>query len=122
MIDARDPAAALVGDLRARGVPVNVTTQSDAARACTALVSAVDESRLWHVDQPVLRTALRVAKKKPLAGSAGKAGMWEWDLEDPTSEVAALRAITLAHFGLTFVKKRTGTGRARGSRRAVVLT
>jgi hypothetical protein len=122
MIDSRDPAAALVGDLRARGVPVNVTTQSDAARACTALVSAVDESRLWHVDQPALRTALRVAKRKPLAGSAGKAGMWEWDLEDPTSEVAALRAITLAHFGLTFVKKRTGTGRDRGSRRAVVLT
>lgn len=122
MIDSRDPAAALVGDLRARGVLVNVTTQSDAARACTALVSAVEESRLWHVDQPALRTALRVAKKKPLAGSAGKAGMWEWDLEDPTSEVAALRAVTLAHFGLTFVKKRTGTGRGRGSRRAVVLT
>lgn len=121
MIDGRDPAAALIGDLRARGVKVNVTTASDAARACTALTTAVAEMTLHHVDQPAIRTALRIARKKPLGGAAGKAGMWEWDLDDPTTEVAALRALTLAYYGLTFVKKRTGGGRSNGSRRAVVL-
>lgn len=117
MIDSRDPAAALIGDLRARGVKVNVTTQSDSARACTALQAAVKEQSLHHIDQPAIRAALRIAKKKPI----GKAGLWEWDPEDPTPEVAALRAITLAHYGLSFEKKRTGEGRSNGSRRAVVL-
>lgn len=121
MIDSRDPAAALIGDLRARGVRVNATTQSDAARACTALVAAVEERSVRHVDQPVIRAALRVAQKKPLGGASGKAGMWEWDLGDPTAEVAALRAMTLALYGLSFEKKRTGQGRSNGSRRAVVL-
>jgi hypothetical protein len=119
MIDSRDPAAAFIGELKARGVKVNVTTQSDAAKACMGLLTAVDEHRIWHVDQPAIRTALRVARKKPI----GKArlGLWEWDLNDPTAELAALRALTLAHFGLSFDKKRTGNGRSVSSRRAVSL-
>jgi hypothetical protein len=117
MIDSRDPAAAFINELRARGVKVNATTQSDAAKACMGLLTAVEERRIWHVDQPVIRTALKVARRKPI----GKAGLWEWDLEDPTPEMAALRAMTLAHFGLSLDKKRTGSGRSVGNRRAVVI-
>ncbi len=117
MIDLRDPAAAFVNDLRNAGVKVNTTSQSDAGRACMGFVAAVDEGRIWHVDQPAIRAALTIARKKPI----GKAGLWEWDLDDPTAEVAALRAITLAHFGLSFKKKRTGNGRSTGNRTAVVL-
>lgn len=117
MIDSRDPAAAFINDLRSRGVKVNATTQSDAAKACTGLLQAVEEARIWHVDQPAIRAALRTARKKPI----GKAGLWEWDPEDPTAEMAALRALTLAHFGLSLVKKRTGSGRSTGNRRAVAL-
>jgi hypothetical protein len=117
MIDSRDPAAAFINELRSRGVRVNATTQSDAARACMGLLTAVEERRIWHVDQPAIRTALRVARKKPI----GKAGLWEWDMEDPTPEMAALRSMTLAHFGLSLVRKRTGSGRTTGSRKAVVI-
>jgi hypothetical protein len=119
MIDSRDPAAAFINELRARGVKVNATTQADAAKACTGLVQAVEELRIWHVDQPAIRTALRTARKKPI-GKAGL-GLWEWDPNDPTAEIAALRALTLAHFGLSLDKKRTGGGRSVGNRKAVAI-
>lgn len=108
MIDSRDPAASFVNELRTRGVKVNVTSQSDAGRACGGLLDAVAEGRVWHCDQPAIRGGLTVAEKKPI----GKAGLWEWNLDDPTPEIAALRALTLAHYGLSFTKrsaqKRTG--------------
>lgn len=105
MIDSRDPAASLINELRARGVKVNATTASDMGKACVGLVGGVAESRIQHCDQPAIRTALATAKKKPV----GKAGLWEWDLEDLTPEMAALRALTLAHYGLSFkkIKKKT---------------
>lgn len=103
MIDSRDPAASFVNELRSRNVKVNVTTQSDAGRACGGLSDAVNEGRLMHCGQPALRTGLSVANKKDV----GKAGVWEWALDDPLPEVAALRAITLAHYGLNLSKTRT---------------
>jgi hypothetical protein len=114
MIDSRDPAASFVNELRSRGVKVNVTSQSDAARACGGLLDAVTEGRVWHCGQPAIRAGLTIAEKRDV----GKGGLWEWDLNDPTAEVAALRALTLAHYGLSFTRPaRKGTG----ERRAVVL-
>ncbi|KQP83752.1 terminase large subunit domain-containing protein [Aeromicrobium sp. Leaf291] len=113
-IDGRDPAAALVNELRAAKVKVNVTTQSDSARASLGFSEAVAEGRVAHVDQPTVREALVVARKKLV----GKAGLWEFD---PDDDIAALRAITLARYGLTFKNKRTGDGRRTGTRRGVVL-
>lgn len=117
MIDSRDPAAAFVNELRGRGVKVNVTTQQDAGKAFIGFTTAVSESRIWHVDQPAIRAGLAIAKTKAI----GKTELREWDLNDPTAEVAALRAITLAHYGLSLTKKRTGNGRSTGNRTAVVL-
>lgn len=119
MIDSRDPAAAFINELRARGVKVNVTTQADAGKACMGLLTAVDEARIWHVDQPAIRAALKIGRKKLI----GKAGLWEWDLDDPTAEMAALRAMTLVHYGLSLDKKRTGNGRRSSSgRKGMVLS
>lgn len=115
MIDSRDPAASFINELRSRGVRVNATTAQDAGRACGGLVDAIDEGRVWHCGQPALEAALRVARAK----AVGKAGLWEWDLEDSTPEVAALRAVTLAHYGLSFKKRPTGRGRT-SNRRGVV--
>jgi hypothetical protein len=112
MIDSRDPAASFVNELRARGVKVNVTSQSDAGRACGGLLDSVTEGRVWHCDQPAIRAALTVAEKKAI----GKAGLWEWNLDDPTPEVAALRALTLAHYGLSFARRSTNKA---GGRRVV---
>lgn len=113
-IDTRDPAAALVNDLRAARIKVNVTTLSDSVKACMGLADAVEDEQIEHVDQPTVREALLVARKKPI----GKAGQWEFD---PDDDIAALRAITLARYGLTFKKKRTGEGRRTSNRRAVVV-
>lgn len=106
MIDSRDPAASFVNELRSRGVKVNVTSASDSGRACGGLLDAVNEGRVWHCDQPAIRAALQVAEKRDV----NKAGMWEWDLTDPTPEIAALRALTLAHYGLSFKKPRKTDG------------
>jgi len=103
MIDSRDPAASFVNELRTRGVKVNVTSASDAGRACGGLLDAVNEGRVWHCDQPTIASALRVAAKRDI----GKGGLWEWDLDDLTPEVAALRALTLAHYGLSFTRHRS---------------
>jgi hypothetical protein len=109
MIDSRDPAASFVNELRARGVRVNVTTASDMGRACGGLLDAVTEARVWHCGQPAIRSALEVATKRDVS----KAGMWEWDLNDPTPEIAALRALTLAHYGLSFARRPSQTGGRR---------
>jgi hypothetical protein len=104
MIDSRDPAASLVPELKSRNVKVNTTGQQDAARACGGLLDAVTEGRIQHCGQPSIASALRIAKKKPI----GKAGLWEWNPEDPTIEGACLRAMTLAHFGLSLKKPTSG--------------
>lgn len=107
MIDSRDPAASFIGELRTRGVQVNATTASDAGRACGGLVDAVLEERVSHCGQPAIRAALSVAEKKDV----GKAGLWEWALEDQMPEVAALRAITLVHYGLSFTRLKSSAPR-----------
>lgn len=114
-IDSRDPAAAYVNELRAAKIRVNVTTQSDSVRACGGLESDVESKTIRHIDQPLIRKGFESAKKRMV----GKAGQWEFDLDDPTPEVAAVRAITLARYGLTFKKARTGSGATRS---AVVLS
>jgi hypothetical protein len=114
LIDSRDPAASLVNDLRAKGVKVNVTTQSDAGRACGGLLDAVTEGRVWHCGQPAISAALVIAEKKII----GKGPMWEWPLNDPTAEVAALRALALVHYGLSFARK----PKSSSGRRGVVLS
>ena len=117
MIDSRDPAASMVNELRSRGVKVNVSTATDAGKACGGLLDAVKESRVQHCDQPAIRVALVSARKLPV----GKAGLWEWDIKDLSPEMAALRAITLARFGLSFKKRPSGNGRSSSGRRAIVL-
>ena len=117
MIDSRDPAASMVNELRSRGVKVNVSTATDAGKACGGLLDAVKEARVQHCDQPAIRIALVSAKKLPV----GKAGLWEWDIKDLSPEMAALRAITLARFGLSFKKRPSGTGRSSSGRTAVLI-
>lgn len=108
LIDSRDPAASYVNELRRRGVKVNVTSKSDAGRACGGLLDAVLEGRVWHCGQPALAAALVIAEKREFS----KSSLWEWDLNDSTAEVAALRAVTLAHYGLSFGRKtKQGSGR-----------
>lgn len=113
MIDSRDPAASFIAELRARGVQVNSTTASDSYRACGGLLDAVEEARIAHCAQPAIRAALDVAEKKLAPGAAGANGLWEWALEDQLPETAALRALTLAHYGLSFERPKSAPRRIR---------
>ncbi len=115
MIDSRDPAASLANELRARGVKVNLTTERDMGKACGGLLDAVNEGRIWHCGQPVISTALASVGKRDI----GHAGLWEFDMRDSTVDHAPLRAMTLAHYGLSLTKKRSGSGRSTTGRSAV---
>lgn len=115
MIDSRDPAASLANELRSAGVKVNLTTERDMGRACGGLQDAVTEGRVWHCGQPVIEAALGAVGKRVI----GSAGLWEYDLRDSTLDHAPLRAMTLAHFGLSLTKKRAGRGRSSTGRTAV---
>jgi phage terminase large subunit-like protein len=114
-IDSRDPAAALVNELRANKILVNVISQSDSARACGGLYNDVQSRTVTHFGQKVIEDGLTVARKKLV----GKAGQWEWDPQDDSDGVTAVRAITLARFGLTLKKQPSGDGRRTSGRRAV---
>lgn len=106
-IDTRDPAGALVNELRAKNVPVNTFGVSDCGKAAVALANGVKERTVWHIDQPAIRAALTGTQVQKV-GRDAKAGVWEW-APDPTAETAALRAITNAHYGSTFAAKPTST-------------
>lgn len=109
LIDSRDPAASFISALKTAKVKVKTTTTGDSGRACGGLVDAVDEKRIAHCDQPAIRAALAVADKRDV----GKAGLWEWALEDQLPETAALRALTLAHYGLSFERVKSVPRRIR---------
>lgn len=117
MIDSRDPAAALGPSLKARGVRVNSMTVTDSARAWSLLDTAINEGRIQHIKQPVIREGFQIAVRKDIRG---KPGMWEVDMADLAPQVAVARAIANVHFGLSF-KRRPGR-RNNGRRRAAVLS
>ena len=102
MIDARDPAAAYAGELRARGVKVNVVSRQDSGRAYSLLTTAIDEGAVWHAGQPAVAEAM----EKLVPVEVTKGGLWEPTLEDSGTDMAPLRAITLALFGLSLEKQR----------------
>jgi hypothetical protein len=109
LIDSRDPAASFISVLKTAKVKVKTTNASDSGRACGGLVDAIDEKRVSHCGQPAIRAALAVAEKRDV----GKAGLWEWQLEDQLPETAALRALTLAHYGLSFERTKSAPRRIR---------
>lgn len=113
-IDSRDPAAALINDLRANKIRVNALSQSDSARACMGFQTDVSAGAISHIGQPAINVAVGVTGKR----SIGKSGQWEYDPESSVDELAALRSITNARFGLT-LKAPVTEGR-RSGRRAVV--
>lgn len=109
LIDSRDPAASFISALKTAKVKVKTVTANDSGRACGGLVDAVDERTVSHCNQEAIRAALAVADKRDV----GKAGLWEWQLEDQLPETAALRALTLAHYGLSFERVKSVPRRIR---------
>lgn len=115
VIDARSPAAALIPDLRVRGVEVTITGAQQMAQACGAFYDLATAEPLTpdapfllsHFDQPLLNAALAGARKRGISGEGG----WGWDRRGGT-DITPLVAVTLASWGLTAKAKKPRTGRA----------
>ena len=123
VIDGASPAAAMIPELRSRGVKVNKTSGPDMSAACGQFVGKTAARTISHGDQAPVNDALQGARQRPIQGAGG----WGWDRSDASTNIAPLVAVTLALYGASFTKRRTGEGRngARtnrtSSRRAVVL-
>lgn len=117
VIDGASPAARLIPLLTKRRVKVVTGSSMAMSKACGGLQSAVMAGLLtWGGPNGyLLGRALAGAQKRKI----GDAGGWGWDRRDPDTNISPLVAVTLAHYGAANAKKRTGSGRSNGDRRAV---
>lgn len=96
VVIARDsPAASLVPELEAAGVPVTLVSVAQMAQQCGAMVDDLEAGTLSHTGDPLFDQALDVA----VAKDVGKAGAWVWDRagDEPVTQ---LTAGTLALVGI----------------------
>jgi hypothetical protein len=84
------PAASLIPDLVAGGVPVCEVSSEDQIRACGQLYDAVVEGRVHHRGQPVLDVAVRGAGKRDVGDA------WVWSRRRSTADISPLVAVTVA--------------------------
>jgi hypothetical protein len=84
------PAASLIPDLVAAGVPVCEVSSEDQIRACGQLYDAVIEGRMHHRGQPVLDVAVRGAGKRDVGDA------WVWSRRRSSADISPLVAVTLA--------------------------
>lgn len=104
LIDSMSPAAALIPDLRSRGVNVTQSTAGDMAKGCGLFEDRAKSGFLTHADQGAINDALEGARKRLIRDAGG----WGWDRSDPTSLIHPIVAATLALVGAATVKPRTG--------------
>lgn len=112
VIDGASPAAAMIPGLRSRGVKVNRTSGPDMSAACGLFVGKASSLTLSHGDQAAVTDALLSARQRPIQGAGG----WGWDRTDASTNIAPVVAVTLALFGASFTRQRTGEGRSGGNR------
>lgn len=120
-IDGKDGAADMQAMLRKRGVParrIKILSTPEAIEAHSAFLRQVREGVVTHARQPGLTAAVAIGGRRKI----GTAGGWGWEPVTPDGDVTPLDAVTLAAYGATTTKKRTGQGRSGGGgRRAVIL-
>lgn len=92
-LDATGPAASLLPDLEAAGVPVVTMARSEVVQACGAFYDAVRERTLAHLDDPILNTAVAGARLRP-----GEAFVFT---RKGNVDISPLYAATLAHRAAT---------------------
>lgn len=91
-VQAKGPAAVLIGDLRDAGVIVEEVPSEEYAKACGGLFDAVLEGRFGHSGHPALDAAAAGAQV-----SGGQSG-WVWD-KKRGAVISPLVAVTLARHG-----------------------
>lgn len=122
VIDEYSPAMVLADALTAERVRVTTTRTRDMVAACGQLYSSVMSGHLRHIDQPILNTALSVARKR----TVGDGGGWAWHRKGVEDDITPLVSATLALWGVGADKAKVKrpkrrSGRSGGDRRAVML-
>jgi len=90
-IDGTSPANAIVGPLRAAGVPVEVLSLRDVAAASAQFVGAVSSRSLRYLDHPALTTAVTTARRRSIGD-----GSWTWGRRSSDDDVSVLVAAGIA--------------------------
>jgi phage terminase large subunit-like protein len=94
VVDEASQARTLIPDLKAAGLSV-VTTDVKGMTAASALFfDHVVESRLLHLDQPVLNSAVSAATQRAIGDN------WAWARRAPKGDISALVAASLALWGV----------------------
>ncbi len=100
------PAGSLLPALEQAKIDVTSVWTREVRAADAGFLDAVTEGLLRHVSQPVLNISVRAARKQP-HGDA-----WAFRSNEPSIDIAPLKAVSLALFALSKGKKRAGTFRA----------
>lgn len=94
LLVAKDsPAAALIADLEAAGVGVEVVQAAEFAQASMQMLDAVLEGSLRHIDQPELNTAVAQAARKNVGD-----GQWRWSRKLSQADIGPLCALSMARW------------------------
>lgn len=101
-------AAAMIGDLRARGVPVNVLSVADQGKASVGILADVDAGSLTHGGGSLLNDAIAATRKAPI----GKTGLWRIGRDSPESNVTPAAALAWARFAASVTKIRQRSGQS----------
>lgn len=96
VVDGVSAAYSLVDPMRMRGLTVTVTTARQMAAAFGGFYDAVMDGQMRHLDQPLLNSALSVARKRQIGDSG-----FGWSRKDSESDITPVTAATLALWGLT---------------------
>lgn len=102
VVDPASPAGSLLVDLAAAGVPTETVNAREYAAGCGQFYDAVIETKVAHLDQPVLNLAVGAARKRVLGDA------WAWARKSG-GDISPLVAATLAHYGLV----KSGTGESQ---------
>ncbi|MBX7433482.1 hypothetical protein JDV09_15380 [Mycobacterium sp. Y57] len=96
VVDGMSAANTLIDPLQQAGVTVTVTTARQMAAACGGFYDAVMDAKMRHLDQPLLNTALSVARKRRIGDSG-----FGWSRKDSEADITPVTAATLALWALT---------------------
>lgn len=108
VLDGAGPAGSLIAPLQEAGLTLVITSATEMGQACGGFYDAAVESRLRHLADPRLNSALGAARKRKLGDA------WAWHRNNPSADLTPLVAVTLALHGLVTApvrptkRKRTG--------------
>jgi hypothetical protein len=99
-IDPAGSEGAFIRPLREAGVEVVEVGGREYQQACGELLSAVQDSRIRHIDQPSLNKSAAAAGRR----DGGKEGGWVW-VRPGAVDISPLKAATLALSGVEKKRK-----------------